>query len=87
MLLKIKVKPNSIEQRIELCLEHKGQKMVPYLKIWLKNPPQKGKANRELDSVLKRVFGSYSFVSGATSREKFIKVAANINNVKLKKRT
>lgn len=52
-----------------------------------KNPPQKGKANRELDSVLKRVFGSYSFVSGATSREKFIKVAANINNVKLKKRT
>ena len=85
MLLKIKAKPGSKEQRVDLCFEQKGREKLPILKIWLKSPARKGKANRELDSILKGLFGSYSLVSGATSREKLIKVAVNIDNVILKK--
>ena len=70
MLLRIKVKPNSEKVRIRLERDDRGE----YLKIWLKSPPRKGKANKELDKVLIDIFGEYSFVSGATSRDKFIKV-------------
>lgn len=85
MLLKIKVRPGSKEQRVELDFEQKGQEKIPYLKVWLKNPAQKGKANKELDALLKGLFGSYEFVSGAKSREKLIKVTGNIDNVILQK--
>ncbi|MCK4635216.1 MAG: DUF167 domain-containing protein [Candidatus Aenigmarchaeota archaeon] len=40
----------------------------PFLKIWLKSRPEKGRANRELSRLLKKLFGEYSFISGATSR-------------------
>lgn len=70
MLLRIKVKPNSEKVRIEL--EKSGNE--EYLKIWLKSQPKKGKANKELDKVLRKIFGDYEFVSGATSRDKFIKI-------------
>ncbi len=85
MLLKIKARPGSKEQRIEFFFEQKGREKVPYLKVWLKSPAQKGKANKELDTLLKRLFGDYKLVSGATSKEKLIKVAVNINNVILQK--
>lgn len=83
MLLKIRAKPGSKKQHIELCFEQKGHKRVPYLKIWLKSPPKKGKANKELSLLLKRVFGDYTFISGATSREKLIKVAGDIDNINI----
>ena len=76
MLLKIRVKPGSEKVRIRLEENENG----PLLKIWLKSQPEKGKANKELSKLLKDVFGEYTFVSGATSREKFINVC-NIHNI------
>ena len=70
MLLRLKVKPNSDKVRIKLF----GSGKDKYLKIWLKSPPKKGKANKELDKILRKKFGEYKFVSGATSRDKFIKI-------------
>lgn len=81
MLLKIKVNPGSEGVRIKLEKEREGQKGVICLKIWLKSQPEKGKANKELSKLLKDLFGDYTFVSGATSREKFIKVDGDIDNV------
>lgn len=81
MLLKIKAKPSSERVRIKLDFEKKGQKETPFLKIWLKSPPDKRKANKELSKLLKDLFGDCTFVSGATSREKFIKVDGDIDNV------
>ena len=81
MLLKIKVKPGSEKVRIKLEKEEGSRKEEFYIKIWLKSPPKRGKANRELSRLLKKLFGEYSFVSGATSREKLIKVNGDINNV------
>ncbi|UCG95772.1 MAG: DUF167 domain-containing protein [archaeon] len=77
MLLKIRVVPGSEKVRIKLESSDNG----PYLKIWLKSPAKKGRANRELSRLLKKVFGDYTFVSGATSREKLIKVAGDIDTV------
>ncbi len=81
MLLRIKVKPGSEKVRIKLEKEEESQKEEFYLKIWLKSHPEKGRANRELSRLLKKLFGEYSFISGATSREKLIKVNGDINIV------
>ena len=81
MLLKIKVKPGSEKVGIKLDFEKKGQKEGPFLKIWVKSRPEKGRANRELSQLLKKIFGEYSFISGATSREKLIKVNGDIDSV------
>lgn len=77
MLLKIKVVPGSKKVRIKLESNQEGS----LLKIWLKSPAKKGKANKELNKLLKKIFGEYTFISGATSREKLIKVANDINIV------
>ena len=81
MLLKIKVKPGSEKVRIRMNFDKRGQKEDPFLKIWLKSRPEKGRANRELSRLLKKLFGEYSFISGATSREKLIKVNGDIGIV------
>ena len=81
MLLKIKVKPGSERVRIRLEKEEGSRKEEFYLKIWLKSRPEKGRANRELSRLLKKLFDGYSFISGATSREKLIKVNGDINIV------
>ncbi|MCD6398821.1 MAG: YggU family protein [Candidatus Aenigmarchaeota archaeon] len=74
MLIKIKVKPNSGKFKISLERDLNG----PYLRVWLKSQPEKGKANKELLKELKKVFGEVEIVSGASSREKYIKVSNNI---------
>lgn len=81
MLLKIKVKPGSEKVRIKLENEEGDLNDEFYLKIWIKSRPEKGRANRELSRLLKKLFGEYSFISGATSREKLIKVNGDINIV------
>ena len=84
MLLKLKVKPSSSKQKVVMEKDDNG----PYLKVWLKSPPEKGKANKELLGLLKRIFGEFEFVSGATSREKLIKIDKDIDIVKnIKERT
>ncbi len=77
MLLRVRVKPNSKKPEIELKKDFRGF----YLSLHVKKPPKKGMANKEVDKVLRKVFGDYSFVSGATSRDKFIKVAGDIDNI------
>ena len=77
MLLRLKVKPGSEKTRIKIEKDFKGSA----IKIWLKSPPKDGKANRELFSLLNKLFGDYEFVSGLTSREKLIKVDMDIDTV------
>lgn len=55
MLLKLKVVPNSKEFKLKMGSD--------YLKIWLKSPAEKGKANKELVNRIKHIFGEFSFVS------------------------
>ena len=74
MLIKVKVNPGSGKFKISLERDLNG----PYLRIWLKSQPEKRKANKELLKELKKVFGEVEIVSGASSREKYIKVSNNI---------
>ncbi|MBN1549058.1 DUF167 domain-containing protein [Candidatus Babeliales bacterium] len=75
LMLTIKVVPKSGNPRWKL--ESSGQ-----LKCYLKNPPEKGKANAELikrlAQALKLSTERIVLVSGATSRIKMIKVIADI---------
>ena len=66
MIIQIKVKPNSREEKIEISEEG--------LLVFLKAPLEKGKANRALVKFLSKVFGSAEIVSGETSRKKFVEV-------------
>lgn len=77
MIIKAKVKTNSDKFRIKLL--KRGEKS--FLKIWLTEPPEKGKANKELLEELRKRFGSVELVSGHKSREKYIKVEHNIKEV------
>ena len=70
MLLRLKVVPGSQNKKVLLDRDDKGY----YLKVWLKNRAEKGKANKELFKLLKKLFGDFKLVSGATSREKLIKI-------------
>lgn len=71
MQIKIKVKPNSKQQKI--VEEEDGS-----LTIQLKSPPVDGKANEELIKVLSKKFSvakSYIRIkSGASSRQKLIEI-------------
>ena len=64
--LKIKVKPGANNNKVEKM--GNGE-----FKIWIKEPPEKGKANKELIKYLKKITGiKISIVSGESSREKII---------------
>ena len=67
MKIKIKVKPNSSQQKIEKISE--GE-----YKVYLKAVPEKGKANLELVKLLKGKFGDVRIVRGKTSKNKIVEV-------------
>jgi len=70
MRIKVKVVPKSSRERVE---EAGG-----YLKVFLRDPPQKGKANRRLVEVLAEYFQVKKYlvriVRGEYSREKIVEV-------------
>jgi uncharacterized protein (TIGR00251 family) len=69
MIIKIKVKPSSGRQEIEKISKDE-------YKVWLKSPPEDGKANGELLKLLKKEFGfSVKIKSGKTSRNKVVEVS------------
>jgi uncharacterized protein (TIGR00251 family) len=64
--LKIKVKPSSNKNKIVKMEDGT-------FKIWVKSPPEKGKANKELQKYLKKVTGiPVKITSGLTSENKTI---------------
>ena len=64
--LRIKVKPSSNKNKI-VKMEN------GIFKIWIKNVPEKGKANKELQKYLKKITGiPVKIVSGLTSENKTI---------------
>ena len=64
--LRIKVKPSANKNKIV-----KMENSV--FKVWLKSPPEKGKANKELKKYLKKITGiPVKIVSGLTSENKTI---------------
>ncbi|BAY88659.1 MULTISPECIES: DUF167 domain-containing protein [unclassified Tolypothrix] len=71
MQKKVKVKPNSKQQKIE-------EQADGSLNVHLKSPPVDGKANEELIKLLAEKFNvpkSYIRIkSGATSRQKFVEI-------------
>lgn len=71
LILEVKVIPSS--GRLAAALDASCT-----LKVYLKSPPEDGKANRELISFIARSVGltlaEVSLVSGATSRKKKIKI-------------
>ncbi len=70
MIIEIKVMPSS--GRLECKLE--GER----LKCFLKSPPEKGKANKELVSYLAKMMkvsvGDITIITGVTSKVKRIKI-------------
>ena len=67
MKIKIKVKPNSEEQKIE--------KKRGYYIVNLKSPPKNGKANLELIKFLRKYFNQQVKIkSGLRSKEKIIEI-------------
>jgi len=71
LFIDVKVTPSS--GRVTWALDARGG-----IKCYLKSPPEKGKANRELVSVLAKKLGipqqDIVIVAGATSRKKRIKI-------------
>ena len=65
ILIKVKVKPRSSNFKIE--------REENNLVVRCRNPPEKGKANKELIKELSKFFGRKVFiVSGLTSQEKIV---------------
>ncbi|MBU7584202.1 MAG: DUF167 domain-containing protein [Nostoc sp. TH1S01] len=75
MQKKVKVKPNSKQQKVE-------EQADGSLTVYLKSPPVDGKANEELIKVLADKFDvpkSYvSIKSGLSSRQKLIEIQTEI---------
>lgn len=75
MQKKVKVKPNSKQQKIE-------EQADGSLNVHLKSPPVDGKANEELIKLLAEKFNvpkSYIRIkSGATSRQKLVEIDTEI---------
>ena len=71
MRKRVKVKPNSKQQKIEELADGS-------LTVHLKSPPVDGKANEELIKVLAKKFdvskSSITIKSGTTSRQKLIEI-------------
>ncbi len=63
--------PNSKQQKLEKILENE-------YKVYVKSPPTKGKANKELIEILAKYFGlaksKIKIVKGVASREKVIEI-------------
>jgi uncharacterized protein (TIGR00251 family) len=77
LLLEIKVVPSS--GRVAWSIDKSGQ-----IKCFLKSPPEKGKANRELIKLIAQALrlqqGQVRIVLGETSRKKRIKIDADISH-------
>ncbi|MBC6432136.1 DUF167 domain-containing protein [Nostoc sp. HG1] len=75
MQKKVKVKPNSKQQKIEE--QHDGS-----LTVYLKSPPVDGKANEELIKLLAKKFdvakSDIRIKSGLCSRQKLIEIDTDI---------
>ena len=68
MKLKIKVKPNSSQQKIEKISDKE-------YKVYLKSVPEKGKANQELLKLLKKYFKKQTkIIKGKTSKNKVVEL-------------
>ncbi len=76
LIIDIKVIPSS--GRSKWMLDKSGQ-----LKCYLKSPPEKGRANRELIKNLAKVLGitqeSVKIIAGATSRKKKVRISLDIS--------
>lgn len=77
MLIKVKVKPNAGEERVERLSDdlfsEKGIEGFYFVK--LKSAPEGGKANMELVKVLSKAFDSRAKIkSGYTSRWKVVEI-------------
>ncbi|MEX0939959.1 MAG: DUF167 domain-containing protein [Candidatus Babeliales bacterium] len=74
LIVEIKVIPSSGRQKWQL--DKNGQ-----IKCYLKNPPEKGKANKELVSFIAESIQcaqrDIEIISGATARKKKIKIHTN----------
>ena len=68
MILKIKLHPNSSQEKIKKIDEENYE-------VWLKEKPAEGKANLELIKLLKKEFkGEIKIKSGFTSRKKSVEI-------------
>ncbi|MBS3071049.1 DUF167 domain-containing protein [Candidatus Pacearchaeota archaeon] len=69
MKFKIKVHPNSSQEKIEEIDKN-------YLEVWIKEKPVNNKANIKIIKILKNYFGKgIKIKSGFTSRNKIIEVS------------
>lgn len=72
MKIYVSVKPNSKQEKVEKASENQ-------FKIWVKEPPVDGKANRAVEAALARYFSvplsSVRIVSGVSSRRKVLEIA------------
>jgi uncharacterized protein (TIGR00251 family) len=69
MRIKIKLHPNSSQEKIEEILKDKEYE------VWIREKPLDGKANEKLIKFLKKYFKkSIKIVSGLKSREKIIEI-------------
>ena len=70
MRIAVKVRPNKSQQKISF------NKELNIYEVDLKSNPVKGKANKELISLLKDYFGKKNIiiVSGKTSRTKIVEI-------------
>lgn len=80
--LRIKVIPRSQKNEIaDIFKDEEGEKTI---KIRIKAPPEKGKANAELIKFLSKTFNikrdTISIISGKTDRLKLIKISENGSN-------
>lgn len=66
MILRVRVKPGSSQERVEL----EGETLV----VWLTSRPVEGNANKELLKLLKKTFGDAKLVRGAKSRAKMVEI-------------
>ncbi len=70
MKIKIKVKPRSKESKVVEADD--------FLKVFVKSPPEGGKANEEVIELISKYFGvkksSIRIVSGFKSREKIVEI-------------
>ena len=68
MIIKIKLHPNSSQEKIEKISDENFE-------VWLKEKPIDNKANIELIKLLKKYFGKQVKIkSGFTSRNKIIEI-------------
>ena len=66
MKIKVKVKPNSSQEKIEKISNEEYE-------VWIKEKPIEGKANTKLVKILKKYFArNIKIKSGFTSRNKIV---------------